>query len=224
LKKEGVEVIFGYPGGAILPTFDAIYDSGIRFVLPRHEQGAAHMADGYARVSGKVGVCMATSGPGATNLATGLATANMDSVLVDRDEDWRLNHLPVNDGCSRRDDMVDVWRVLHQEVDRNLGLARGQPPKVPRVENEVLERSDAGAAGPGGLERVAEAGVRCRALALNEQAVNVEDATDAGHVYLLTIHAAALIVVGSRARSLQKSGLRHFDWQGTTRRARCGEK
>ncbi len=82
LKKEGVEVIFGHPGGAILPTFDALYDSGIRFVLTRHEQGAAHMADGYARASGKVGVCLATSGPGATNLVTGLATSNMDSIPV----------------------------------------------------------------------------------------------------------------------------------------------
>ncbi len=82
LKKEGVEVIFGHPGGAILPTFDALYDSGIRFVLTRHEQGAAHMADGFARASGKVGVCLATSGPGATNLVTGLATSNMDSIPV----------------------------------------------------------------------------------------------------------------------------------------------
>ncbi len=82
LKKEGVDVMFGHPGGAILPTFDALYDSGIRFILTRHEQGAAHMADGYARASGRVGVCLATSGPGATNLVTGLATANMDSIPV----------------------------------------------------------------------------------------------------------------------------------------------
>lgn len=80
LKKEGVEVLFGLPGGAILPTFDALYDSGLRFILVRHEQGAAHMADGYARATGKPGVCMVTSGPGATNLVTGVATAYMDSV------------------------------------------------------------------------------------------------------------------------------------------------
>ncbi len=80
LKREGVEHIFGYPGGALLPTFDALYDSDINFILTRHEQGAAHAADGYARASGKVGVCMATSGPGATNLVTGIATAFMDSV------------------------------------------------------------------------------------------------------------------------------------------------
>jgi len=82
LQKEGVEVIFGYPGGSVLPIFDALYDADIRFMLTRHEQGAAHAADGYARVTGKVGVCMATSGPGATNLVTGLATAYMDSVPV----------------------------------------------------------------------------------------------------------------------------------------------
>ncbi len=82
LQKEGVEVIFGYPGGSVLPLFDALYDSDLRFILTRHEQGAAHAADGYARATGKVGVCMATSGPGATNLVTGLATAYMDSVPV----------------------------------------------------------------------------------------------------------------------------------------------
>jgi len=80
LKCEGVNVIFGYPGGAILPTYDALYDSDIRHILVRHEQCAAHAADGYARATGKVGVCMATSGPGATNLITGIANAYMDSV------------------------------------------------------------------------------------------------------------------------------------------------
>ncbi len=79
LTREGVEVVFGYPGGAILPTYDAMVDYPVRNVLARHEQGAAHMADGYARASGKVGVVMATSGPGATNLVTGIATAMMDS-------------------------------------------------------------------------------------------------------------------------------------------------
>jgi acetolactate synthase I/II/III large subunit len=81
LRGEGVEVVFGHPGGAILPVYDALYRSrGIRHVLTRHEQGAAHAADGYARATGRVGVCLATSGPGATNLVTGLATAMMDSV------------------------------------------------------------------------------------------------------------------------------------------------
>jgi len=81
LIREGVDVMFGYPGGAILPTYDAMskYHDKIHHVLVRHEQGASHMADGYARATGRVGVCIATSGPGATNLVTGLATAMMDS-------------------------------------------------------------------------------------------------------------------------------------------------
>ncbi|NBB90775.1 MAG: biosynthetic-type acetolactate synthase large subunit [Spirochaetes bacterium] len=79
LVREGVEVVFGYPGGAILPAYDAMLEYPVRHVLVRHEQGAAHMADGYARATGKVGVAMATSGPGATNLVTGIATAMMDS-------------------------------------------------------------------------------------------------------------------------------------------------
>lgn len=80
LKNEGVEVVFGYPGGAVLPLYDALYKYKFPHVLARHEQGAVHAADGYARATGKVGVCIATSGPGATNLVTGIATAYMDSV------------------------------------------------------------------------------------------------------------------------------------------------
>ena len=80
LVEQGVDTVFGYPGGAILPAYDALLDHPIRHVLVRHEQGATHMADGYARASGKVGVAVATSGPGATNLVTGIATAQMDSI------------------------------------------------------------------------------------------------------------------------------------------------
>jgi acetolactate synthase I/II/III large subunit len=80
LEREGVELIFGYPGGAIMPVYDALLDSPIRHILVRHEQAAALAADGYARATAKVGVCMATSGPGATNLVTGIANAYMDSV------------------------------------------------------------------------------------------------------------------------------------------------
>jgi len=80
LAREGVDVVFGYPGGAIMPGYDAMIDYPIHHVLVRHEQGAAHMADGYARASGRVGVCVATSGPGATNLVTGIATAMLDSI------------------------------------------------------------------------------------------------------------------------------------------------
>ncbi len=82
LVGEGVKDVFGYPGGAILPVYDALRKFPIRHILVRHEQGAAHMADGYARASGKVGVAMATSGPGATNLVTGIATAMLDSIPI----------------------------------------------------------------------------------------------------------------------------------------------
>ncbi|MDY6894146.1 MAG: thiamine pyrophosphate-binding protein, partial [Thermotogota bacterium] len=82
LLREKVEVVFGYPGGKVIPLYDELYDAPIKHILVRHEQGAAHAADGYARSTGKVGVCIATSGPGATNLVTGLATAYMDSVPV----------------------------------------------------------------------------------------------------------------------------------------------
>ena len=80
LRRENVEVIFGYPGGAVLDLYDALYKAKYPHILTRHEQGAVHGADGYARATGKVGVCFATSGPGATNLITGIATANMDSI------------------------------------------------------------------------------------------------------------------------------------------------
>lgn len=80
IEREGVKTMFGVTGGAVLPICDELYSSDVRFVMARHEQGAAHMADGFARASGRVGVCMATSGPGATNLVTGIATANIDSV------------------------------------------------------------------------------------------------------------------------------------------------
>ncbi|PRX16419.1 thiamine pyrophosphate-dependent enzyme, partial [Orenia metallireducens] len=82
LYKEGVETIFGYPGGAVLPIYDVLYDAKFEHIMPHHEQGGIHAADGYARSTGKVGVCIATSGPGATNLVTGLATAYMDSVPI----------------------------------------------------------------------------------------------------------------------------------------------
>src|SRR5512134_1680262 len=82
LKAEGVEHVFGIPGGANLPTYDALYDAGIRHIQCRHEQGAGHAAEGYARASGRVGVALGTSGPGATNLVTAIADAQMDSVAT----------------------------------------------------------------------------------------------------------------------------------------------
>src|SRR5438552_2261577 len=80
LRAEGADLVFGYPGGAIMPLYDALDGSGVRHILTRHEQGAVFAAEGYARATGKVGVAIATSGPGATNLVTGIADAKMDSV------------------------------------------------------------------------------------------------------------------------------------------------
>jgi acetolactate synthase-1/2/3 large subunit len=82
LKEENVDLIFGYPGGAVLDIYDQLYKSKIKHILVRHEQGAVHAADGYARATGRVGVCLVTSGPGATNTVTGIATANMDSIPI----------------------------------------------------------------------------------------------------------------------------------------------
>lgn len=103
LLKEGVRIIFGYPGGAVLPLTDVIYDTPVNFILVRHEQAAAHAADGYARATGKVGVCLATSGPGATNLVTGLATAHMDSVPIVAITGQVKTHLIGNDAFQEAD-------------------------------------------------------------------------------------------------------------------------
>ncbi|MFH1715326.1 MAG: biosynthetic-type acetolactate synthase large subunit [Elusimicrobiota bacterium] len=103
LKKENVEVIFGYPGGQVIPLFDALYDEKVKFVLPRHEQAAVHAADGYARVTGKPGVCIVTSGPGATNTITGIATAYMDSVPLVVITGQVPRHLIGNDAFQEAD-------------------------------------------------------------------------------------------------------------------------
>ena len=103
LKRQGVQVMFGYPGGAVLPIFDQLYEAPIKFILTRHEQAAAHAADGYARATGKVGVCIATSGPGATNLITGIATSFMDSVPVVAITGQVKTHLIGNDAFQEAD-------------------------------------------------------------------------------------------------------------------------
>ena len=104
LEREGVDTIFGIPGGSVIPLFDKLYSNKkIKTILTRHEQGAAHMADGYARVSGRVGVCVATSGPGATNLTTGLATALLDSIPVVAITGQVASHLVGNDAFQEAD-------------------------------------------------------------------------------------------------------------------------
>ncbi len=126
LELEGVDTVFGIPGGVVLPVFDALYDSPLRFILARHEQGAAHMADGYARASGKVGVCLVTSGPGATNIVTGIATANMDSVPVVAITGQVRTHLIGNDAFQEAD-ITGITRPItkHSYLVKNVGdLAR----------------------------------------------------------------------------------------------------
>ncbi|MBE3603082.1 biosynthetic-type acetolactate synthase large subunit [bacterium] len=130
LLAEGVDVIFGYPGGAILPTYDALLDSKIRHVLVRHEQGATHMAEGYARVSGRPGVVIVTSGPGATNAVTGIADAYMDSTpmvvisgqvgtsLIGNDAFQEVDFVGITRPCTKHNylvkDVRDVARIVKE--------------------------------------------------------------------------------------------------------------
>ncbi|HTW89191.1 MAG TPA: biosynthetic-type acetolactate synthase large subunit [Candidatus Binataceae bacterium] len=130
LKAEGVDMIFGYPGGAILPTYDALLDSSIRHILVRHEQGATHMAEGYARVSGRPGVVMVTSGPGATNTVTGIADAYMDSTpmivltgqvstsLIGNDAFQEADIVGITRPCTKHNylikDVKDVARIIKE--------------------------------------------------------------------------------------------------------------
>ena len=116
MKKEGVDTIFAYPGGMVVNLLDALYDHpGIDLVLPRHEQGAIHMADGYARATGKVGVCLVTSGPGATNLVTGIANANYDSIPLVCFTGQVSEHLIGNDAFQEVD-IVGVTRNVAKFV------------------------------------------------------------------------------------------------------------
>jgi acetolactate synthase I/II/III large subunit len=111
LRAHGVEFIFGYPGGAVIQLFDTLYDADIQTILTRHEQGAGHMADGYARATGKPAVCVATSGPGATNLVTAIATANMDSVPLIAITGQVKTHLIGNDAFQEAD-MTGISRPI----------------------------------------------------------------------------------------------------------------
>ena len=106
LTDQGVEVVFGYPGGVLLPLYDVLYDSDLKHILVRHEQCAAHAADGFARASGKVGVCIGTSGPGATNLITGIATAYMDSSPILAIAGQVASHLIGNDAFQEVNTIV----------------------------------------------------------------------------------------------------------------------
>lgn len=157
LREEGVEVVFGYPGGAVLPIYDALYDCEIRHILVRHEQGAVHAADGYARASGRVGVCLATSGPGATNLVTGLATAHMDSIplvaitgqvgrsLIGTDAFQEVDTLGVTRAITKHgylvEDAGDIPRIVH-EAFHIARTGRPGPVVIDVPKNVALQRGE----------------------------------------------------------------------------------
>src|SRR4029079_2648657 len=143
LTREKVEVIFGYPGGVTLPFYDAIYDSPIKHVLVRHEQNAAFAAQGYARATGKVGVCCATSGPGATNLVTGLVDSMMDSIpvvaitgqvhsaLIGSDAFQEADTFGITRSCTKHNFMVKSVAELPQIVHEAFYIAAsGRPGPV----------------------------------------------------------------------------------------------
>ena len=112
LEDQGVEVIFGYPGGAVLPIYDALFrNNSIRHILVRHEQAATHAADGYARATGKPGVVLVTSGPGATNAITGIATAYMDSIPLVVISGQVQSHL-IGEDAFQETDMVGISRPI----------------------------------------------------------------------------------------------------------------
>src|SRR3954465_5816438 len=142
LEKEGVEYIFGYSGGAALPIFDALVDSKIKLILTRHEQGATHMADGYARATGKPGVVLVTSGPGATNTVTGLLTALMDSVpmivLTGQTPTFNLG----KDAFQE----ADVTGITYPVVKHSYLVT--DPNDIPRVVSEAFYLSTTGRPGP----------------------------------------------------------------------------
>jgi len=143
LEEEGVDTIFGYPGGAVIDIYDALAKSGIRHVLVRHEQGAVHAADGYARASGKVGVCLVTSGPGATNTVTGIASAYMDSIpvvvltgqvptaLIGNDAFQEVDIVGITRPCTKHNYLVKSIDDLAQVVKEAFFIARsGRPGPV----------------------------------------------------------------------------------------------
>ncbi|NKI75767.1 acetolactate synthase 2 catalytic subunit [Dickeya sp. CFBP 2040] len=143
LRAQGVETVFGYPGGAIMPVYDALYDGGVEHLLCRHEQGAAMAAIGYARSTGKVGVCIATSGPGATNLITGLADALLDSVpivaitgqvgsaLIGTDAFQEIDVLGLSLACTKHSFLVDSIESLPEIMAEAFAVARsGRPGPV----------------------------------------------------------------------------------------------
>src|SRR6187402_1854603 len=142
LEREGVEVIYGYSGGAAMPIFDALVDSKVKLVLVRHEQGATHMADGYARSTGRPGVVLVTSGPGATNTVTGLLTALMDSVPMIVLTGQTISPMLGKDAFQEADVTGITYPVVkHSYLVRN-------PNDIPRVMKEAFFIATSGRPGP----------------------------------------------------------------------------
>jgi len=163
LAEEGVDTIFGYPGGSVLDTYDEIYKSQFKHILVRHEQGAAHAADGYARASGKVGICLVTSGPGATNTVTGIVTAYMDSIpivvftgqvpttLIGSDAFQEADITGITRPCTKHNFIVRKVEDLARTVKEALYIARsGRPgPVLVDLPKDVAQaETDYSASGP----------------------------------------------------------------------------
>lgn len=142
LKKENVNLVFGYPGGAVLTLYDALYQNKFPHILTKHEQGAIHAADGYARSSGKVGVCFATSGPGATNLITGIATANIDSIPIVCITGQVATHLIGKDSFQE----ADVCGITAPVTKHNYLIKKVSD--LPRVFKEAFHIASTGRPGP----------------------------------------------------------------------------
>src|SRR5436190_7862221 len=142
LKAEGVDTVFGIPGGANLPTYDALYDAGIRHVQCRHEQGAGHAAEGYAKASGRVGVALATSGPGATNLVTPIADAMMDSVPTVFLTGQVRTELLGTDGFQE----ADISGITMPIVKHSIMIQ--DPREIPRAIHEAFHIARTGRQGP----------------------------------------------------------------------------
>jgi acetolactate synthase I/II/III large subunit len=142
LKKQEVEVIFGYPGGAVLPIYDSLYDSGVFHILARHEQGAIHAAEGYARVTGKPGVVIATSGPGATNIVTGLADAMIDSLPLVVFTGQVATSVIGSDAFQE----ADVLGITTPITKHNYQVRK--PEDLPRIIKEAFHIASTGRPGP----------------------------------------------------------------------------
>ena len=142
LKNMGVETIFGYPGGQTIPFYDMLYDSDINHILVRHEQAAAHAADGFARASGKVGVCLATSGPGATNLVTGIATSFMDSSPIVAITGQVPTHLIGNDAFQEADIMGITMPIVKHSFQPK------DPNSLPSIIKTSFDIAASGRPGP----------------------------------------------------------------------------